>query len=229
MHLKCIRLPSPDLRGNAVFYRDVLGLPVRQSGEGVVVDVGSSRLEFFEGKASEGSNHLAFTIPANQLTDGTRWLSERTGVIRLDGRDEFPLGDPWASESVYFRGPDGIILELIARQRLKNASSVQFSAASLLCVSEVGLAVPDVARAIQEIGDAFGIRSFAGDTQSFHAMGNHDGLLILVPAGRQWFPTSDAVSSYGQLDVELAGTPRPGSIDSGVGWRLTSGEALKQP
>jgi len=229
MHLKSIRMPSPDLEGSAVFYRDVLGLPVRQSKKTVVVEVGSSLLEFFEGNASEGSNHLAFTIPANQLADGKRWLSGRTRVISLNGNDEFQLGEPWESASVYFEGPDRMILELISRQQLDNASSAPFSGASLSCISEVGLAVPDVARSIQEIGDAFGIQSFAGDGQSFHAMGNHDGLLILVPAGRRWIPTSDALSSFGQLTVDIAGTPRSGTFDSGVGWRLRSGEAVKKP
>lgn len=222
MRLTHIELPSTDLQATAEYYRDVLGLPVRESSDYVRVSVGSTQLEFTRGPVIAGANHIAITIPSNQFADAKHWLSERTEILRLEGQDEFPLGEPWSSESIYFRGPDGIVLELIARHSLDNPSSSVFSAASLLSVSEVGLAVPDVRRAMQDIEDAFGIQPFAGDAESFHAIGDHHGLLILVTPGRRWFPTTDAASAFGPVGVEMDGTSQSGTMESAAGWKLTS-------
>jgi catechol-2,3-dioxygenase len=222
MHLTRIQLPSADLPATAGYYRDVLGLPVRESDDYVRVGIGSTQVEFIRGPVKAGSNHLAITIPRNRFADAKRWLSARTEVLSLDGQDEFPLGEPWSSESIYFRGPDGIVLELIARHRLNNASSEAFNAGSLLSVSEVGLAVPNVRQSMQDIEDTFGIQPFAGDAETFHAVGDHHGLLILVSAGRRWFPTTDAASAFGPADVRMAGTSRSGTMESAAGWKLTS-------
>ena len=222
MRLAHIELPSTNLRAAAEYYRDVLGLPVHESSDYVRVGVGTTLLEFVRGPVAAGANHLAITIPSNQFADAKQWLSARTEILSLDGRDEFPLREPWSSESIYFRGPDGIVLELIARHKLDNRSSSGFSAASLLSVSEVGLAVPDVGQAMQDIEETFGIRSFAGDADSFHAVGDHSGLLILVAAGRRWFPTSDAASAFGHIGIEMDGTSRPGTMESAAGWKLMS-------
>lgn len=222
MRLTHIQLASTDLQATAEYYRDLLGLSVRESDDYVRVDVGSTQLEFIRGAVDLGSNHLAVTIPSNQLAEAKRWLSARTHILSLDGRDEFPLEEPWHSESIYFRGPDGIVLELIARHRLDNASSSAFSSDSLLSVSEVGLAVTDVRRAMQGIEDTFGIQPFAGDGETFQAMGDHHGLLILVTAGRRWFPTADAASAFSRIDVEMAGTSRAGTLEEAAGWKLAS-------
>lgn len=222
MHIKSLRLPSEDLRAVAQYFREVLQLPVQEAGPIVTVDAGSTRLEFVPGPAPAGANHLAFTIPCNRLAEAQQWLGARAELLSLDGEDHFPLGDPWGSDSIYFKGPDGLVLEFIARRRLNNQRSGAFTSSSVLNVSEVGLAVPDVRRALLEIGETLGIAPFAGDSQSFHALGDHRGLLILVTEGRPWFPTRNAVSSAGYLNVEIADTPRSGTVISPVGWQVTS-------
>ncbi|GAA0320985.1 hypothetical protein [Kineococcus aurantiacus] len=45
-------------------------------------------------------------------------------------------------------------------------------------------------------------------------MGDDEGLLVLVPPGRPWFPTRDAVARPGEVHVQLAGV-RPGSVAVG--------------
>lgn len=222
MRIESLRLPSADLRAVAQYFREVLELAVSESGAVVTVDAGSTRLEFVPGHRPAGANHLAFTIPCNQLDEARRWLDARVELLSLDGKDHFPLGDPWDSDSIYFRGPDGLVLELIARRQLDNQSSGPFTSSHILSVSEVGLAVPDVRIAEREIGQEFGITSFAGDSKSFQALGDHQGLLILVTENRPWFPTKDAVSSAGYLSVEITDTPRSGTVASLAGWHVTS-------
>ncbi|HET9779341.1 MAG TPA: hypothetical protein VFP81_08665 [Propionibacteriaceae bacterium] len=56
-----------------------------------------------------------------------------------------------------FTGPDGTLLELIARHELAApASSGRFSSADLR-ISEIGLAVPDVPAAVASLQNAFGL------------------------------------------------------------------------
>ena len=74
----------------------------------------------------------------------------------------FALGAPWNSQSLYFAGPDGILLELIARHDLATLSSWgRFTSADLLRISEIGLAVPDVPAAVESLQNAFGLPSSA--------------------------------------------------------------------
>ena len=222
MHIKTVKLPSGDLQANAEYYGGVLELPVHVTDAMVTVDAGSTRIHFEGGEAPAGAHHLAFTIPRNHLAEAKRWLSARTELLVLDGQDQFRLEDPWDSESVYFKGPEGMVLELIARDRLNNQASAAFTSSHILGVSEVGLAVPDVPQAVREIRRTLGIPSFAGDTETFHAVGDQEGLLILVTENRPWFPTKDAASSAGYLEVELTATPRSGTVTSTAGWRVVS-------
>jgi hypothetical protein len=122
---------------------------------------------------------------------------------------------------VYFEGPDGILLELIARHRLANATDEPFSGADLLCVSEVGLGALDVAAAFAEVHNAFGLEAFAGESPEFTAAGDHDGLLILVSAGRPWFPTTDWGASTASVSVTIS-SAAPGSVASDAGWTVRS-------
>jgi hypothetical protein len=89
------------------------------------------------------------TVPEDRFAEAKAWPEERVPLLERDGLDEFRLGVPWNSQSVYFAGPDGILLELIARHDLPAvASSGRFSSADLLRISEIGLAVPDVPAAV---------------------------------------------------------------------------------
>ncbi|SDR91887.1 VOC family protein [Microterricola viridarii] len=83
-------------------------------------------MPFGAGAATHPVNHLAITVPRNQFAAARHWLLERTAVIELDGESGFALGEPW--HSVYFLGPDGIILEFIARHGLPNDKVEPFGA-----------------------------------------------------------------------------------------------------
>lgn len=113
-----------DLPRAARFYEDVLGLPALTSDARFrAYDVGgrSMLLLFQRGATLEtvtlpggtipphdghGPLHVAFAIAADELTGWERRLEE--GGIVIEGRTAWPQG----GQSLYFRDPDGHLLEL---------------------------------------------------------------------------------------------------------------------
>ena len=107
-----IALRVSDLARSIAFYRDHLGGRIRsQSSNSTFLDVGSQWVALFaRGAASTGYDvtqpgvdHISFHSSQH------RSLAERTGVLRNHGLN--PVS-PAGSNRVYFRDPDGIILQL---------------------------------------------------------------------------------------------------------------------
>jgi catechol-2,3-dioxygenase len=221
MFITDVRIGTADLRDTARFYREVLDLPVALSEGSAVVSAGRSTITFIERAGFDESNHLAFTIPSNSFAEARAWLAARVQPMSWHGGEtELRLGEPWNSESVYFLGPDDIILELITRAHLDNPSDGPFSGAQLLGVSEVGLATSNVAKAFADVRTTFGLETFAGESPDFTTVGDQDGLLILVTEGRPWFPTTDRRAATGSVRVTLGGVST-GVVPSDSGWVVT--------
>jgi catechol 2,3-dioxygenase-like lactoylglutathione lyase family enzyme len=183
-------LPTRDIDATERFYRGALNLPVEREPATLVVSVGRSRLVFEYGRF-EGSHHLAFTIPTGTFPHAKEWIAARAELLTRHGVDEFEGPPGWDSRSVYFPGPDGQVLELIERRALHQRADRVFGPSSLQCVSEVGLAVPDVLRAVELLRPA-GVLPYGNEPgPDFAAVGDVDGLLILVTPGRAWMPTED--------------------------------------
>ncbi|PPL14631.1 VOC family protein [Microterricola pindariensis] len=220
MRFSTVALTASSLDAVEEFYGRTLELPLARSAGACTVQIGGTELRFVPfgaGAATHPVNHLAITVPRNQFAEARHWLQSRTAVIELDGESGFALGEPWHSDSVYFLGPDGIVLEFIARQGLPNDRVEPFGPGGMLLVSEVGLAVPSGQEAVAELAAELGLERFAGVSASFAAVGTADALLIVVDDGRTWFPTADAAASAAPLQIELVGAPRAGRYRSGLG------------
>ncbi|PQP89172.1 hypothetical protein [Paenibacillus sp. AR247] len=63
-----------------------------------------------------------------------------------------------------------------------------FQAASCCGISEIGLPVDEVAAAVEQIQTTLGLSMWSGDGRQFAAMGDAEGLLIVVDRERPWFP-----------------------------------------
>jgi metallothiol transferase len=107
-----IALRVSDLARSIAFYRDHLGGRIRsQSSTSTFLDVGSQWVALFARGAvstgydvtQPGVDHISFHSSQH------RSLAERTGVLRNHGLN--PVS-PAGSNRVYFRDPDGIILQL---------------------------------------------------------------------------------------------------------------------
>jgi hypothetical protein len=94
---------------------------------------------------------------------------------------------------------------LIARHELNNASDAVFSVESLLCVSEIGLPVPNSLEFAGWAEESFGISSYRAGEASFVPLGDANGLLIAVALGREWFPQTGMLAAAHSTQLEMVG------------------------
>jgi catechol 2,3-dioxygenase-like lactoylglutathione lyase family enzyme len=207
--LRVVRFRSVALTTHALpalraFYAGRLGLPLLDADErGFAVRAGATRLSF---RAVPGPrprvHHVAFTIAPDRLDDAIAWLERRVEVLRHEGSPVVPFPF-WNAHATYFRDPAGNVLELIARHDLDLRDPYPFGPAGIRAVSEVGLPAGDVGAAVDAL-ERLGIPRYSGDRRSFAAMGDVNGLFIVVPRGRVWFPTADVRGATEPVEVELA-------------------------
>lgn len=181
-------LPTRSTSAVAAFF-DRLGCAVSVDQPSVTVTIGQSRVRFTESDF-EGAHHLAFTIPTGTFDLARLWLEQRAALLSVGDRTVFDGPPSWDSRSIYFDGPDGQVLELIERRALPPRHLEAFSADDLACVSEIGIAVPDVLASVATLRAA-GVQPYGNEpTDDFAAVGDAGGLLILVRPGRAWFPST---------------------------------------
>lgn len=191
LHLRTARLS--DLK---MFYADILDCPVTKADSGkFTIEIGTTDVTFSE--VNDGSNpfyHFAINIPQNQFEAATTWLADRVELLSDPDTGEQQFSSSRYSQ-VYCHDPVGNIVELIARHDLSNDAERSFGSENFLQVSEIGLPVPDVRRAVEGINENVGVSprdsrvSEISDDVSFAAVGNDHGVFIIVNEGRGWFPT----------------------------------------
>ncbi|HRK22459.1 MAG TPA: hypothetical protein PLX06_11645 [Fimbriimonadaceae bacterium] len=218
-------LSLPTLRPNLVeeFYGGSLGLEVVRGPRGLDIQIGATKLCFVKSEIA-ASFHFAIDIPENQIREAHAWLHERAPVVR-SGEFEVHRFESWNADAVYFFDPAGNIVEFIGRHSLPNASELPFGPRSLLAVSELGIPVPDVAAALDDVGRSLGWTPYRDPAPDFAAVGSELGLLILVREGRTWFPTeSMAAQSFpAAIEIDIATRFKPFQI-GGTEIRLFSAD-----
>ncbi|WP_146251297.1 VOC family protein [Nocardia tenerifensis] len=203
MRIREVAVSTTDLDAAADFYRNVPAFPVTAEPDLVTVEVGFSRLVLRRGERFEGVHHLAFGISPDDFEPARTWLRGRVELLEVDGSDAIDGPPGWDSRSVYFRGPDGILLEFIARQADAAAPASTGDTPRPLSISEVGIGVPDVEQAVGELGKTFGLQPFTPRLASFTPVGDHEGLVILVDPERVWFPTRDDRPAHAPVRVRI--------------------------
>lgn len=184
------------------FYTGVLELV--QVGPNAV-QVGSSTLNFEP--AEPGTTpfyHFAFNVPQNQLQEAKAWAEVRVPLIP-DAKGEVLFhSETWDAHQFYFYDPAGNILELIARHTLPNASNEPFSSHSLLEISEIGIACPNVPAAVARLQMRTGAPLYHTQTNdSFMPLGDEHGLFIVVRQGRIWFPDTGKAAMIAPFEATL--------------------------
>lgn len=213
MDIRQVQLATRSLADTARFY-ERLGCPVEIVDATVRVVVGSTLLVFRELPEMTGALHLAITIPTGTFDAAKAWIAGLTTVLGTDDQDEFEGPPNWNSRSVYFEGPDQQLLELIERRDLP-VDVGENTAVPLVSVSEVGVPVPDVLGAVEALRRA-GLEPYANPPgESFAAVGDVDGLVILVSPDRRWFPTGDRSPSSAPVVIDV-GLGAPLELTEGV-------------
>jgi catechol-2,3-dioxygenase len=209
MKIQSLTLPSSNIDSMREFYSKVLGLKlVEQDGQSFTLQAGSTRLTFSgtkDGKASK--HHLAFNIPPNLFQEAKAWLAARTVLVRgKEGQVEFDFSN-WNALGMYFIDPDGNIGELIARDMLPPVETAGFSAEHILSVSEIGIPVADVPGTVALLRQSAGLQPYRGETETFAAVGDENGLLIVVQQGREWYPKTGVSAEFSPMEI-LIGSGR---------------------
>jgi hypothetical protein len=115
------------------------------------------------------------------------WLKDYDGLIA-----DFVN---WHAKSFYFKDPAGNILEMIARFDLNDIVDEALSADQIRNISEVGIVFPikTFDEEVKALMKNFSLNYF--DKQpalpQFRAIGNDEGLFIVVPESRAWFATDN--------------------------------------
>jgi catechol-2,3-dioxygenase len=214
MKIKSLKLWTTQLEAVSAFYRDVLGLTCAARTGKVEVYAGYTRLTFEQTRQAEASAihspyHFAFNIPENQFDGAKTWLAQRVPLIQdRNGEDTFDFLR-WNAHACYCYDPDGNIVELIARHSLDSASTATFSARSILGVSEIGMVSDDVRGSVHQLCQKYGLGVYDGaGNEQFAAVGNEQGLFIVVKRGREWYPDTGKLASSSRftLAFEWQGT-----------------------
>jgi catechol 2,3-dioxygenase-like lactoylglutathione lyase family enzyme len=207
LKIREVTLTVERLEAVARFYRDVLRLPV-------VSDDGQAEVTVDRALDAEARwflsrvHHLAFGIAPADFALARSWLEQRVDLIAADGSVVIDGPDGWHSRSLYFLGPEDILLELIAREAEATASGSEGSVPRILSISEVGIGVPDVAAAVRTLTQRLALPTFPPQGGGFAPVGGHDGLRIVVDQDRIWFPELPPAGGTGNAGGTGRGSAR---------------------
>ncbi|MDX6592419.1 MAG: hypothetical protein QOJ13_1615 [Gaiellales bacterium] len=187
MRIAGVTIHAPEPGQMLEFYSGLLDLdPAGDAG----VACGNGRLAFVPGDPP-GYYHLAFGVPHDQFLDAKRWLGDRVPLLTEDDRDVFDFRF-WNAAACYAFDAAGNVIELIAHRDLPACGEPFLGAASLTGIAEVGVPASDVLALTEQLEQEAGLTTWDGDPPSprFTAVGARGATLILVPLGRNWYPTN---------------------------------------
>ncbi|NNL15248.1 MAG: VOC family protein [Flavobacteriaceae bacterium] len=191
MKIKEITLYTNDIQKQRQFYRYVLDFEqLLDSPDKISFKAGTSILTF-EYKLNVKPFHLAFNIPSNAIYDALIWLRKRTKVLDCEGKKIADFSN-WKAKAIYFYDTDKNIIEFIARERIDIESDEAFTSRSILSISEMALATDNIEDIYEAINQIKPIPIFDGDFSRFCALGNDEGLFIIIDKTiKKWYPTMD--------------------------------------
>ncbi|MDQ0094511.1 VOC family protein [Paeniglutamicibacter psychrophenolicus] len=222
-----MKIPSVSLTVRNVpqaveFYRDILLLPVETTPAGAEVAIGSSRLMLSAGDAFDGVHHLAFGILPSEFDVAHASLARRVPLLPAGGSEVILGSDEWKSRSRYCLGPEGIILEFIARDADASTTTGKGEMPQLLSISEVGIGVEDVPATVATLSEKLAIPQYFDCSSTFASMGSHDGLLIVVQRDRLWFPNKLSRPARGPLTIQIESPAGNARVDFGPNISIVS-------
>jgi hypothetical protein len=178
------------------FYGKTLELRVfDEKPDRFTVEAGETMITFVDSTDTAGGRapfyHFAFNIPENKILKALEWQRARTPLLPIPERNRADGFPPevvdyrhWNAHSIFFLDPAGNVVEYIARHDLPNRDTHPFSWGDILYASEIGLIVDDVAAAATVLGQNAGVTPYRGGSEAFQAMGDEQGLLLVMKRGR---------------------------------------------
>jgi len=192
MKLAHIQIQSNNIQQTATFYKDILDLPIiEKTKNSVSIQAGNSVLEFLENPEFKSIYHFAFNIPENKLDEAIDWCKSKVDLIFIEDQKVITNFENWNANAVYFYDNNGNLLEFIARHDLDNAQTEAFSSKAILNISEIGIVNENPLKLGNQLIEEHGLDFFSknDNTDLFSAVGDDEGLLIIVKPNRNWYPT----------------------------------------
>ncbi|WP_289658762.1 VOC family protein [Flavobacterium panacagri] len=192
MKLEHIQIQTSNIQKTAAFYQDILELPIIEKTTGSVsIQAGNSILKFVEEPSFQSIYHFAFNIPENKLDEAVEWCRNKTDLIVIEDQNVITNFENWNAHAIYFYDNNGNLLEFIARHDLDNSENKAFSSKSILNISEIGIVNENPLELGNELISKYDLNFFTKNTNSeaFAAIGDDEGLLIMVRPNRNWYPT----------------------------------------
>lgn len=201
MKIKELHLLSDNIIETELFYNNVLNVKTEDKNLNTVsFNVGSTKIIFIQTKTNiKPVYHFAFDIPNNKFEEAFEWMKARTQLIPVIDENNFVSKfDLWNAKSFYFYDNNLNLLELICRFDVNNETKKPFDSSSILYASEIGIVSESASQTADFLTNKYGIKKFTkqAGTDSFTALGDDYGLLVLVNNQRNWFPTNDLAKSF---------------------------------
>ncbi len=178
------------------FYTDTIGLQlIAEQTDHFSFRAGETTIRFIKTAEENAAPfyHFAFNIPENKILKAREWQLKRTALSATPSQlvdENYPKDirhfQHWNAHSVFFWDPAGNLVEYIARHDLKNRADGEFSSRDLLCASEIAFIVQDTETIANEIKSAFNMNQYRGGDENFRAIGDENGLLLVIKKGRVW-------------------------------------------
>jgi len=192
MKLAHIQIQTNNIQKTIIFYTTVLGFSiVENNSKSVSFQAGDSILEFVENPQFNSIYHFAFNIPENKLDEAIVWCKNKLDLIFIEDQNVITNFEKWNANAVYFYDNNGNLLEFIARHDLNNSQNENFSSKSILNISEIGIVNENPLNLGKELVVKHNLEFFYknDNSENFAAIGDDEGLLIMVKANRNWYPT----------------------------------------
>lgn len=213
MKIRTLALQTASLKTVKEFYSSILELPVQPVDERkIIINIGTSVLIFTETTEKEPFYHFAINIPSNKIEEAKAWFSDKVKLLWMeDYKNNIADFVNWHAKSVYFYDPAGNILEFIARFDLENETEDFFSSKQFLSIDEVGLVFKpkEFEQRTSELQNLYSLPYFNKQPPlpQFRAMGDDEGLFVLVSEHRNWYPT-DKPSEIFSIRIEFENNDR---------------------
>ena len=209
MKLEYIQLQTNNIKQTELFYKDVLDLKILEKGlNSVNIQAGNSVLKFIENPEFDSIYHFAFNIPENKLDEAIKWCTEKVDLITIQDERIIANFETWNANAVYFYDNNGNLLEFIARHDLDNFQIKEFTSKSILNISEIGIVHDDPMELGEQLVENHDLKFFEKNfnSETFAAIGDDEGLLIIVKPYRNWYPTQiSSKSNKTEIIIENKG------------------------
>ncbi|WP_430409732.1 VOC family protein [Kordia sp.] len=191
MQIRELTLFTTNLEDQKQFYTHVLELPLVSSDqEKFTIKIGTSLLTFVTAKTSNPA-HFAINISSYKIQEALHWIQKRTEILGCEGEQIADFSN-WNAKALYFYDNDGNIVEFIARKDLEIVNTHPFSSTDLVNISEIGIVSNDNKIIYEQLQAIRPIAIYDGNLDRFCALGNAEGLFILVnKTKKKWFPTQE--------------------------------------